>query len=350
MSKTAFDRWTLGSVSESVAEGADATTLVVRSSQPFVEWERGERPLRIFVAVDFSAASDAALRWVGELRQLGPCEVTAGYVHWPPEERRRLGVGGPEHTTANIPEVQRLLERDLREKVNAALGYDRAEIRVQASWGRVDVPLIDLAVAAQADLLVVGTHQRRGLDHWTKGSVSRVLLRHAPMNVACVSAAGAPSREPTVRSCRRVLAAVDLSDHGGLALPYAYSVVDDGGTVNLVHVVKPFRWANSLISGMPDVILSKAETEERIAHGSACLRALIPAGMETRRIQTEVQIIEDDDVGRAICQAAESFNADLVCIGAHARPGAVARIMGSFALGVLQQCRRAVLVAWPPVA
>lgn len=55
--------------------------------------------------------------------------------------------------------MQQVLERDLREKVTAVLGEERVEIRVQASWGRVDVHLVDLARAVQADLLVVGTHQ-----------------------------------------------------------------------------------------------------------------------------------------------------------------------------------------------
>jgi nucleotide-binding universal stress UspA family protein len=214
----------------------------------------------------------------------------------------------------------------------------------------VDVHLVDLARAAQADLLVVGTHQRHGLERWTKGSVSRGVLRHAPMSVACVPTSAVPAPAPSIRPCRRVLAAADLTENGGIALPYAYSVVDEGGTVSLVHAVKPFRLPNPLIGGMPDVLPSKRENAQRVALGSAHLRAHIPAEAETRRIQTEVEIIEDDDAARAICQAAESFNADLVCVGAHARPGAAARVMGSVALGVLQHCRRPVLVVWPPVA
>lgn len=334
VSKTAFDRWTLGSVSERIAEAAPAPTLVVRAAAPFEAWLRGERALRVFVAADFSASSDAALRWVAAWCGLGPCEVTLGHVAWPPEERQRLGVRGPTSFTEHDPEVQRVLERDLREKAIAVLGEASVAMEVRASWGRVDIPLVDMARAAQADLLVVGTHQRRGVERWTEGSVSRGVLRHAPMSVACVPAAAAPATGPGLHPCRRVLAAADLGEHGGLAVPYACSVVQEGGAVRLVHVEPR----------------SDRDRAQRRVHAEARLRAHIPREAAARGIAMEVEIVEHEDAARGICQAAETFGADLVCIGAHARPGAAARAMGSVALGVLQQCRRPVLVVWPPVA
>lgn len=334
VSKTAFDRWTLGSVSERLAEAAPVPTLVVRAAEPFEAWLRGERALRVFAAVDFSASSDAALRWVAAWCGLGPCEVTVGHVAWPPEERQRLGVHGPTSLTEHDPAVQRVLERDLREKVMAVLGEAPVAVKVRASWGRVDIPLVDLARAAQADLFVVGTHQRHGLKRWTQGSVSRGVLRHAPMSVACVPAAAAPEAAPGLHPCRRVLAAADIGEHGGLALPYACSVVEEGGTVRLVHV-GPY---------------TDRDVAQRRADAEARLRSQIPAGATARGITTEVEFVEHEDTARGICQAAETFGADLVCIGAHARPGAAARAMGSVALGVLQHCRRPVLVVWPPQA
>jgi hypothetical protein len=72
VSKTAFDRWTLGSVSEEISEAAPVPTLTVRSAKPFEAWARGERALRVFVAADFSPSSEAALHWVSKLREIGP--------------------------------------------------------------------------------------------------------------------------------------------------------------------------------------------------------------------------------------------------------------------------------------
>jgi nucleotide-binding universal stress UspA family protein len=79
----------------------------------------------------------------------------------------------------------------------------------------------------------------------------------------------------------------------------------------------------------------------------ARLRSLVPAEAAARGVRTEIEVIEHGDVPRAICQAAEAANADVVCVGAHARPSAAARVMGSVTLDVLQHCRRPVLVVWP---
>jgi nucleotide-binding universal stress UspA family protein len=87
-------RWLLGSVAERTAESSPVPMLVVRDAAPFEAWARGERPLNVFVGADFTANSDAALRWISELRQIGPCEVVAAYADWPPEETARLGASG----------------------------------------------------------------------------------------------------------------------------------------------------------------------------------------------------------------------------------------------------------------
>jgi nucleotide-binding universal stress UspA family protein len=58
-------------------------------------------------------------------------------------------------------------------------------------------------------------------------------------------------------------------------------------------------------------------------------------------------VLEDLDTAKTIYTAAERFNADVVCIGGHTRPGFTAKILGSVALGVLTQCRRPVLIVRP---
>ncbi len=324
-------RWLLGSVAERTAEFSPVPTLVVRDAAPFEAWARGERALKVFVGTDFTASSDAALRWIAELREIGPCEVVVGYVDWPPEEAARLGVSGAIGLSGNQPEIQRVLERDVREKVTRVLGGENVQVRVVGNWGRTDAPLVEMAVEAQADLVVVGTHRWHGLDRLRRGSVSRGLLHHAPMSVACVpTPAAVPMAGPRIRECRRVLVAVDLNEPHGFAAPHGYSIVQPGGTVRLVHVVEPSRPA------------------QEIAESEAKLRALAPHESEARGITTEVEVTESRETAEAIRAAAERFGADVICVGSHTRPGFTAKVLGSVSLAVLQGSRRPVLVVWPP--
>lgn len=344
-------RWLLGSVAERTAESSPVPTLVARDAAPFEAWSRGERALKVFVGADFTASSDAALRWVAELRQAGAVEVIVGYVAWPPGEAARLGVSGPLGLQGNLPAMQTVLERELLEKVTRLLGSDKVRIAVRGNWGRADVPLVEMAIEAQADLIVVGTHQWHGLDRLRHGSVSRGILHHAPMSVACVPApAAAPMAGQRIRECRRVLVAVDLNEPHGFAAPYGYSIVQPGGTVRLLHNAVPSRQPNAMIGGSyQDLTQPKAQTP-RVAEAEAKLLALAPHAAEARGIVTEVEVTESRETAEAICAAAERFGADIICVGSHTRPGFSAKVLGSVALGVLQQSRRPVLVVWPPAS
>lgn len=345
----ALGRWMLGSVAERTAETSPVPTLVVRSGAPFEAWARRERALKIFVGVDFTACSDAALRWVAALRRVSACEVVAAFADWPPQERARMGLTESSSLTGNPPTVQKILERDLREKVTGFLGEENVRVHVCGSWGRVDATLVELAIEEQADLIVVGTHQWHGLSRLRHGSVSRAILRHAPMSVACVPApAPAAIAQAPVRECRRVLAAVDLSGSHGFATPHAYSIVGAGGIVRLLHILAPQRVQIPPMGDQAAHIESREEHRARIAQAEARLRALAPPDAESRGITTEVEIAEDFNSASAISHAAERFNADVVCVGAHTRPGMAAKVLGSVSLGVLQQCRRPVLLVWPP--
>ena len=349
LGRRAPSRWLLGSVAERTAEAASVPTLVVRDATPFQAWARGERALKVFVGTDFTASADAALRWVAELQKLGPCEVTAGYADWTPEEASRLGVRGSVGLVGNPLLVQRILERDVKAKVAAVLGEENVRVVVQGGWGRTDSQLVGMAAEAQADLIVVGTHQRHGFSRLGEVSVSRGLLHCAPMSVVCVPAPAAERMEvPRVHEFQRVLVAVDLNEKYGFAAPHGYGICCPGGTVRLVHVAVPFHLPNSMIGGYSQGFSTEKEHFDQVAQSEARLRALAPHEAGARGITSEVEVIESGEIAHAICTEAERFNADAICIGSHTRPGFGAKVLGSVSLAVLQGSRRPVLVVWPP--
>ncbi len=337
--------WLLGSVAERTAERSPAPTLVVRSSEPFQEWAFGDKPLRIFVAFDFTELAEMALHWVKHLASVGPCDVVIGYIDWPLSESTRLGVGWPPLQHHNPPEVQAILKRELSERAAKLLGHVPVRVRSEPSMGRPDALLVEMACEENADLIVTGAHQRRGAGRLLHPSISRALLRHAPMSVLCVPVS---SEEPVPRQSAqigRVLAAVDLCEHGDRAVPFAYGIVRPGGAVRLIHVLAPFKIPNPLIGGKPH---PDQPTANDHAHDEAAARerlsGMIPADAATRNIATEVTTIESHDVARAIRQAAERFGADVICVGAHNRSGLMQTVLGSVAQAVMTHSERPVLV------
>jgi len=179
-------RLLVGSVAERTAESAPMPALVVRPGGRLASWIRGEHPLKVLVGYDFSAASDAALRWVNQRGEIGEFQGTVLYANWPPDEARRLGYEGPLPLAANPEKIQKNLERDLKKRIARFLPKQKVTVIVEPGWGTPEGYLFEMASGQKVDLIVVGTHQRSGFGRVLLGSVSRAVLHHAKMSVAVV--------------------------------------------------------------------------------------------------------------------------------------------------------------------
>ena len=191
-------RLLVGSVAERTAEASSIPTLVVRPGGRLAAWLRDEHKLRVLVGYDFSAASDSALAWVNELGKIGKLETTVLYTNWPPDEARRSGYEGPLPLEANPEKIQKNLERDLKKQIARFLPKQKVTAMVEPGWGTPEGYLFQLASRQKVDVIVVGTHQRRGLGRVLLGSVSRAVLHHAKMSVAVV-----PPTEGAVKERRK---------------------------------------------------------------------------------------------------------------------------------------------------
>jgi nucleotide-binding universal stress UspA family protein len=191
-------RLLVGSVAERTAETSPIPTLVVRPSGRLASWVRGEHPLKVLVGYDFSTASDAALAWVNQLREIGKCQTTVLYSNWPPDEARRLGHEGPPSLAANVKEIQKDVEHDLAKRVATFLPEQEVTAIVEPGWGNPEGYLFQMASRQRVDLIVVGTHQRHGVGRVLLGSVSRDVLHHAKVAVAVVPAAETAMRKQVI--------------------------------------------------------------------------------------------------------------------------------------------------------
>lgn len=186
LGKRMQQRWLLGSVAERVAQASPVPVLVVRDGANLEAWARGTRVLRVMVGVELTPASKVALRWAGELREVGPCELFVVQIAWPAEEHQHLGLSGPIPLDHLRPELAQVLLRDLKQWAGERPRADDPSFVVKTGWGRVDSHLTQFAAESKVDLLVVGTHRRAGIARLWQGSVSRGVLHGAEMSVACV--------------------------------------------------------------------------------------------------------------------------------------------------------------------
>jgi len=328
-------RLLVGSVAERAAETSPIPTLVVRPGSRLGAWLREEHRLRILVGYDFSPASDAALQWVNELHQIAPCETNVLHFDWPPAEAERLGYHGPLPLTENPDGIQNFLERDLAEHVALRLAPGNVTVTVAPGWGHPASGLLEVAQRGEYDLIVVGTHHRHGWSRLRFGTVSRSVLHHAPISVAVVP----PLEEHPRRALpklERVLVATDFSELANSAVPYACAIVRKGGTLKILHVMEP-------APAQPENQPHPAKDNPKLR---TQLRTLVPPDA-ARHVRIEPEIVEDAEAARAIRQAAERFNADVICLGSHGRSGLTKVILGSVAQAVMEKTGRPVFIVRP---
>jgi nucleotide-binding universal stress UspA family protein len=345
--RTTAGRWLLGSVSERVAESAKVPTLVVRDATPFAEWTGGERPLRIMVASDLTPTSDAALQMVHALEAVGPCEIIVAYVDSPLEERVRLGFKGPTSLTCNDPEVQSIIERDLKRHTTSVLGHERFKLYVEPNLGRPDFALAQIAEKEKADLIITGTHQRQGAARLWHMSFSRGLLHAATTNVLCVPLESNPAGS-TIHPVKRVLVSTDLSDLGNAAIPQAFGLSRTGGVVHIIHVLPQQEKTKPLIGGLAEKKRPTAKQWAKLRKEvEVKLAELIPTAANELGIESEFEIVEDNNPATAICQAAERLDAEVICLATKGHTGLKSVLLGSVAQGVLAQTKRPVVLIKP---
>jgi nucleotide-binding universal stress UspA family protein len=151
----------------------------------------------LMVAVDFSECSDDALKMGLTMLQQGQVS-TLHLIH---VLDPRDVIDHPEKPAIQTEEeVIEVAPRMLLARANVLVplnAADRALLKPHARIGRTVPTLIQACVDYEADMLIVGTHARRGMQRLLLGSVSEALVREAPCPVLIARATDYKDRVKT---------------------------------------------------------------------------------------------------------------------------------------------------------
>jgi nucleotide-binding universal stress UspA family protein len=137
---------------------------------------------QILIAVDGSEPSHTALAEAVKLaRALG---ARVHLLHVVEPLRHFVSEGVVDLTAAIRREGQKILE-EATERARAA-GVEVQSALVEAGDRRVPEAIVEHAAATGADLIAMGTHGRRGIEHLLIGSVAEGVVRRAQLPVFLV--------------------------------------------------------------------------------------------------------------------------------------------------------------------
>lgn len=342
--RNAVPRFFLGSTAERIVLDADRPVLVARTTGDtgLSAWAKGEHSLRLLVGVDKTPATARAVQWVRRLREKVQCDVTFVHFYWPPEQFTRLGVAGSGDLLSPDPETVAVLKRELETFIGAIPGQGQTAIEILPNWGDIGQRLASIAAEKQVDLLVVGTHQRRGFKRLWLGSTLQPALHAAEVPVLCIPGGDAEvMTRDAIPRIQAVVAATDLSSLSNGAVAHAYGIVEKGGKVHIVYVHD--RHLPMSVSAYQDSRGAIAGTSVESALLDR-LKALVPEAADPKGITTEFHIVDGGYTPSAILQAASRVGADAICLASHGRSGLGRAVMGSVAQRVMEGSDRPVYV------
>jgi nucleotide-binding universal stress UspA family protein len=172
------------------------------------------------------------------------------------------------------------------------------------------------------ELLVMGTHGRRGVERWFMGSTTEKLMRHSPVPLLTISASG--EKVAAAPRFRRILVTTDFSDGTADALAYAFSVAQENDSrIMLLHVVHD---ATADVSGKYRDSLIKGVDKQ--------LQELIPP--EARNWCDVVTCVETGVPYRLILRALEDEKVDLLVMNIHGKGMLDRALLGSTAERVVR--------------
>lgn len=191
--------------------------------------------------------------------------------------------------------------------------------------GFVPESILSFARDQRANLIVMGTHGRRGVDRLVMGSVTEHVLRRAPCPVLAVRRPAHdfvnPEQAQEPVRLRKILLCTDFSKCADAALKYAFSLAQEyNAELTLLHVLEV----------LPEYKASMAMEEARRR-----LEALVPEDVRNWcTVKTAVR--NDGKPYQEIIQVAVEQQTDLAVLGVRGRSAVDLAVFGSTTHRVLQ--------------
>jgi len=281
---------------------------------------------RIVLATDFESNSEAATRYARTLAEHFSATTTVAHV-------LDLAVAArSEASMAGWPIEQ--MRQNCADKMGAALNsFIHRSLNVRGRTLESFDPamaVVDFADQINADLIIMGTHSRRGLSKIINGSCADEVIRHAKCPVITLGPKVKKSALANL-SLKTILFATDLKHAADEKVAQAFALAQQSAAkVYICHVVE-----------------SRGESpfeSERVPTGiESALRDLLPDSTFEHAPEC---LIGFGDVGEQILDFANKKDADLIVLGArregpyfaHWNKGVVNAVLGEARCPVMTIC------------
>jgi len=229
-----------------------------------------------------------------------------------------------------MADLAKQLEKQAQDKLRAELERlgktSTVPVETIITKGPATLKILQTIRERRPDLIVLGSHGRRGLDRALLGSVTDAVLRVSPTSVLTVR----PLKNPDIKT---IVCAVDFSSCSRAALERAVELarLEKLPAIKVLNVFEvPLGFMEA---GMTyETVLTKLDTVRK-NEMDGFLRSVNTAGVVCEPVAME------GPPAATVAQYAERIGADLIVVGSHGRSRLTAFVLGSISTRIIHQAK-----------
>jgi nucleotide-binding universal stress UspA family protein len=229
-----------------------------------------------------------------------------------------------------LDRLEKYADTELRRVVEVDTADEMKTVTVERRGTSAAAVILEYAREIAADLIVMGTHGRRGPTHMLLGSAAEEVVRHADCPVLTIRRDSEPR---LLTRAKRMLVPVDFSDHSQRALAMAQTFAERAGaTIDLLHVIEQIVHPAFYSTGKTSLLELDSELAER------CRDNLVKLAEEAGGPQVPVTPhVVEGRATREIVRFAEEHGSDVIVIATHGLTGLKHFLLGSVTTKVVRR-------------
>jgi len=278
----------------------------------------------LLIPTDFSACADHALTHAIELADR--FDATLHILHVVNElDPDWYGITNAQERAVKL---RTQIREEAKERLRKLAPADEREttISLQLSFDVAD-SITEYADERAIDLVVMGTHGRKGMDRLMLGNVADKLIRHAPCPVMTVREEVPWEREPEPVVYEDILAPIDFSEHSRDALRVSRHVSHQyQARLHLMFVAEKRTVPTFSDTGIPGIGVVEMDPEI-VSRAEEALRQL-NASVPGPEGETHYHVREGS-VSTDVIDFAESRGVDLIVMATRGLTGVKRFLLGS---------------------
>ena len=277
---------------------------------------------KILFPTDFSKCAEQALAHAVFLAEKYGAEIHVLHVITIFEDQPSVVSNEIAETKEMVRKLEDIAEKQLNKLLDSHSSND-IKIITEIKRGLSAAPaILEYVSDKQIDLIVMGTHGRRGLGHLLLGSAAEEVVRLAPCPVFTIRELKEPK---SVMHVNNILVPVDFSNYSEKALTYASEIAQSyNAQLQVLHIIEETMHPAFSVTGKSSIFDLvpgiKDDSKKRIAK---MLEKFV-----SDKVKSKV-FIQGGRAANDIIKFAKENSTDLIVIATHGLTGLEHMLLGS---------------------